>query len=205
LSLAIKLHGDVDTPEGKHVKVALSTFVSLGRDQFTIEELKAKELDVLCALEWHVDPPTPLSFITLFMKLFIESWKRQPIDPELQTFVFELAVYLAMLSLSDSSFSFQFGASELAQAALRCAVDALEQVDSLKSTLRGSAMDNFLVAVDDAVTGIESVDNLCRKLKDMFLSLVQADGVPNDEKGPPKPDSVSEKQLACIWKHWSVS
>lgn len=130
LSLAIKLHGEVDTPEDKPVKVAMSMFVSLGRDQFTIEEMKAKELDVSCALNWHVNTPTPLSFITLLMKRFPESWNGNPIDSALQTFVFELAVYLAKLSLSDSSLSFQFRASELAQAAIWCAVDALEQVHS---------------------------------------------------------------------------
>jgi lipoyl(octanoyl) transferase len=125
LSLAIKLHGMVDASEGAPSNISISAFVKLSRGLFTIETLEAAERTILATLEWHVNPPTTLAFIVSLLRLLPKTFSCPSENGSITSSIFEMAKYLAELSVCASPFSFQFKSSEIAYAAILCSIGAL--------------------------------------------------------------------------------
>lgn len=189
-------------PMERPVKVAMSTFVSLGRDQFTMEQVKNREVELLFELDWHLNPPTMLCFLTLLMTLFPVSWEGEIIDSEVATIVFEFALYLTELSLGVSGFSFRFKASDIVHAAIRCAINILK---FLSTKMPLEAGNDFLYRVRLALEQGSSYSEqnesiileICSMLMDEFVKF-HVSGEAKTDKGPSKPYTISEEQLAGL-------
>jgi hypothetical protein len=189
-------------PMERPVKVAMSTFVSLGRDQFTMEQVKNREVELLFELDWHLNPPTMLCFLTLLMTLFPVSWEGKIIDSEVATIVFEFALYLTELSLGVSGFSFRFKASDIVHAAIRCAINILK---FLSTKMPLEAGNDFLYRVRLALEQGSSYSEqneiiileICSMLMDEFVKFHES-GEAKTDKGPSKPCTITEEQLGGL-------
>jgi hypothetical protein len=94
LCLAIKLHGDVyDSTTSLTTNMEsriIETILQIGHDNYTIEQLKTMEVDILQSLQWLLHPPTPQVFISYFFRFF--SWAESPELTKLTSYIVELSV-----------------------------------------------------------------------------------------------------------------
>jgi hypothetical protein len=111
LHIAIKIHAE------KRVKI--STLASLSRGQFGAKHIEDMEWQILSALGWKLHPPTLFAFCSHFL-LLLPNETSQAVRKEL----FELAIYMAELSVCDSYFV-SFKASTIAFAAILNVVDEM--------------------------------------------------------------------------------
>ena len=111
LHIAIKIHAE------KRVKI--STLASLSRGQFEAKHIEEMEWQILSALGWKLHPPTLFAFCSHFL-LLLPNETSQSVRKEL----FELAIYMAELSVCDSYFV-HFKASTIAFAAILNVVEEL--------------------------------------------------------------------------------
>jgi hypothetical protein len=51
-------------------KLTVDTMIDMSRDFYTEEDITLAELDILKALDWHVNPTTVIDFCRLYMRLF---------------------------------------------------------------------------------------------------------------------------------------
>jgi len=143
LYIAMKLHGEVE--EGQRLErcnLNVTVFVELSRGFFQAEAIEEMERNILFNLDWHLNPPTSLKFISLYMRL-IPNWSGatytdvtgpdENADPELcRPFktvfkaIFDIAMYLTELSVCVSTLTFHSKNSIVAYAAILCAMEALE-------------------------------------------------------------------------------
>lgn len=126
LYMAIKLHGEVDTIEGTRRKLKIDAFYELSRKQFEIDTIEKTERHILSVLDWKVNPPTCLRFISTLLGL-CPHWAN-PSDPKNSSVlgsIFDVARYLAELAVCQSDFAFTFTNSCVAYAAILCAIEAL--------------------------------------------------------------------------------
>ena len=113
LHLAIKLYAP--TP----AKLSISHFASLGRGEFTVEEIAAFEKVVLESLDWQVHPPTPQAFCHDFMRLVPHQ-----VADQTRRDMTELVWFLTELSVCGTSFVAQ-KPSAIAMASMLNAFDIL--------------------------------------------------------------------------------
>ena len=124
LYLAIKVHGEVDDNESQdNIKPSIDWFVGQCRGVYSSEDITALERTILSTLEWHVNPPTMLCFISTFLRFLPNAWGSEPVDNRIAHAIYEFAKYLTELSVLDSYFALQFKSSEIAYAAILCALD----------------------------------------------------------------------------------
>jgi len=126
--LAIKLHGEVEGAVHPQ-KPAIKTMVALCQGVFSVEDIEAKEREILSTLGWHVNPPTMLCFIVALLRFLPDSWGYEPIDDRIATNVYEMARYLVELIVYRSDIIFQFKSSEIAYASILYALDILQYRD----------------------------------------------------------------------------
>eukprot|EP00546_Thalassionema_frauenfeldii_P000926 CAMPEP_0178938378 /NCGR_PEP_ID=MMETSP0786-20121207/26295_1 /TAXON_ID=186022 /ORGANISM="Thalassionema frauenfeldii, Strain CCMP 1798" /LENGTH=351 /DNA_ID=CAMNT_0020617085 /DNA_START=71 /DNA_END=1126 /DNA_ORIENTATION=- len=129
LYLAIKVHGESDTQDGRLLKLKIQTFVELSRGLFTVEVLESKEMEILKMLEWNVNPTSTVQFVAQLMRLF-PTWTIYDCDlsraRNAKGKMYETARYLTELTVCVSTFSFQYKPSEIAYAAILCSMISLE-------------------------------------------------------------------------------
>lgn len=167
LYLATKLHGQTDAVEGAPRKLRINAFVELSRGMFTIEDLENMEKDILSNLEWNVNPPTTVSFLAYFLRLLPGSFGDKALHASVASSIFEMARYLTELSVCVSTFSFQFKSSEIAYAAILCAIDALHISDPLAYGVRIAFLDSVA-----NLTSLTPGKKKIRKCRDMIMELV---------------------------------
>jgi hypothetical protein len=88
LYVAIKIH--------ENVAISTTQFAKISRNSFTVEELEEMERLLLQSLDWHMNPPTSLSFVRLFLDLVPEHLMAQDLKDTayiLSRIQTELAVY----------------------------------------------------------------------------------------------------------------
>jgi len=88
LYMAIKVH--------ERKKIKLSTLVDLSRSQFSATDIENMELEILKSLQWFVHPPTPVDFISFFVKFLPPS-----VSVPTRHNVFELSRYIVELAVCD--------------------------------------------------------------------------------------------------------
>lgn len=108
LYIAIKLN------EPKKIK--LTTLSNLSRGQFFPPDIEEMEFRILSSLQWVVHPPTVVSFVSHFL-LFLSQ-----VHSSVRKDIFELARYLAELSICDAFFV-EHCASTVAYAAVLNVMD----------------------------------------------------------------------------------
>jgi len=190
LYLAIKLHGETDAVEGSPRKLRINAFVELSRGMFSIETLETMERAILSNLEWNVNPPTTVCFVASLLRLLPETWDDQPLHASVACSIFELARYLAELSVCVSTFSFQFKASVISYSALLCAIDALRESVPLPYGAR-IALLNALAEHTSLTPGNLSVRKCCYMIMELCPSLFTQPEVPEPTGGITRSSSIS--------------
>ena len=137
LHLATKVHAtnhnDYDPLMGpleeQHHKVpSLSTLANLSRGQFGPSSILEMEKLLLGALRWRLHPPTLFCFVTFFLQLIPNKTQdnKRGILPTISSELFEVAMYVAELSVCDAFFvERQIPSSVIALAAICTAMDDL--------------------------------------------------------------------------------
>jgi Cyclin, N-terminal domain/Cyclin, C-terminal domain len=121
LHIAIKVHSE------KNIK--LTTLASLSRGQFESEHIEQMEWRIMNALGWQLHPPTLFAFVSHLLMLF-------PGDVHhlVRKELFEVAIYMAELSVCDSFFV-KYPASAVAMAAIINVMDDMP-IDRLSTHSR---------------------------------------------------------------------
>lgn len=161
LHLASKVHAtnhnDYDPQMGpleeQHHKVpSLSTLANLSRGQFGPASILEMEKLLLSSLDWRLHPPTLYAFVSLLLKL-LPSTNEDPnygLKPSIAIELFEVAMYVAELSVCDAFFvERQIPPSTIALAAICTAMgDLLSPEDSSMNFVlgHGSATDPSFLA-----------------------------------------------------------
>mmetsp|Transcript_58058 Transcript_58058/g.141906 ORF Transcript_58058/g.141906 Transcript_58058/m.141906 type:complete len:554 (-) Transcript_58058:245-1906(-) len=136
LHIAIKIHSETS--------VKISTLASLSRGQFGPEHIEQMEWEICGALRWKLHPPTLFAFVSYFLMLFHPQQQHQqqqelhqmmttttttttsnnklpvvlpPLHHSIRKELFEVAIYMAELSVCDSFFV-SFPTSTVAMAAI---------------------------------------------------------------------------------------
>ena len=129
LYMAIKIHGENESPNGPRRKLRISAFVELSRGFFSVETIEACEREILNDLHWKVNPPTMLRFISNFVGLMptkiedLRAARRSNVDGALT----DVARYLTELSVCVAELSFNYQPSIIAYAAMLCATEVVQQ------------------------------------------------------------------------------
>jgi len=163
LYIAIKLN------EPKKIK--LTTLSNLSRGQFFPPDIEEMEFRILSSLNWMVHPPTVVSFVSHFL-LFLPQ-----VHSSVRKDIFELARYLAELSICDSFFV-DCSASTIAYSAVLNVMD-----DISLSRISAGARHRFLAELYERV-GLDHRDDDVRtareRLREIFASSM---GYDLQEKG----------------------
>lgn len=119
LNISIKIHSE------KTIKV--STLASLSRGQFGPKHIEQMEWQIMNALGWKLHPPTLFAFVSHLLMLFPHE-----VHHSVRKELFEVAIYMAELSVCDSFFV-RFRASTVALAAI---VAVMEEIPIHRLPLR---------------------------------------------------------------------
>lgn len=177
LYMAIKLHGEVDALEGPRRKLKIDAFYELSRKQFEVDVIEKTERYILSVLDWKVNPPTCLRFISTILSL-CPRWENPSTQgSSVLGSVFDVARYLAELSVCQSDFSFSFKNSCVAYAAILCAIEALNSTLPLPYEVRMTFMRN-ISDVSGYAPRDSQVLSACNMLKRLCPSMFEAGNVP---------------------------
>jgi hypothetical protein len=135
LYLAVKVHSSK--------KISISSIVSLSRGVFRLDQVVKMEMCILKSLNWHLNPPTPTTFIDILQPLMLELTEDEDAVAEIK----DIAKYLLELSVCDSYF-INKNASLIAYAAIIAAMNVLvtpikiqKQLQSLPNTASASSIE----------------------------------------------------------------
>lgn len=176
LYLAIKIHGQNDMYEGgSYMTMKMSDFVALSRGLFTMQNMVDMEVEVLSTLNWRLNPPTLISFVTNFLhflnleeytqsySLFTNDFKESSSTKRsiirgnglkkniqvpfhhIKYAVYELARYLTELSVSIYSLIAKKRSSCISFAAILIAIDVVDE-ESVPSFTRTFFLKNIMGA-----------------------------------------------------------
>lgn len=127
LYLATKLHGETESPpQGRgrkyeRKKLTIQAFVVLSKHHFTTSAIEAMELELLSILKWQLNPTDARVYVACMLELM----------PERQTYlaqwraIFDVARYIAELSLGEVDLVFSTRPSVVACASILCAINSL--------------------------------------------------------------------------------
>ena len=130
---------------------------------------------ILFALQWNLNPPTPLKFIAALMR-FIPVWEEKDY-PEHASYkdtfkaMFDISMYLTELSVMVSVFAFHSKNSTVAYASILCAMEALEDALPLPYEVRVRFLNNVAQA-----TGMLPESEKVRSVRNLLLELCPSIG-----------------------------
>jgi hypothetical protein len=155
LHIAIKIHSE------KTVK--LSTLAALSRGQFESNDIEQLEWQIFKALDWKLHPPTLFAFISHFLMVF-----PQEVHHSVRKELFEVAIYMAELSVCDSSYV-RYSSSTVAIAAI---LNVMEDLPYSRLSL--AARQAFWNDVTHSTSFRESskLQSARKRLKSLFNSTV---------------------------------
>ncbi|EEC44236.1 predicted protein [Phaeodactylum tricornutum CCAP 1055/1] len=206
--MAIKLHGAHETHDGPRRRLRIDAFVELSRGHFEAGAIECMERSILSTLNWRVNPPTLLRFISNLLELLPE-WSPLPHTVSYGDAlggIYDYARYLSELSVCVSKFSFTLSSSEIAFSAILCAIEALQAT----RTVPDFARSDFLKNVAEA-TGLHADEpqilSACEMLRELYPSIFGRDdehhlfashactvGQPQSVSGKKSPVCVLEEQ-----------
>jgi len=139
LHIAIKVHSE------KNIKV--STLASLSRGQFGPEHIERMEWCIMQALNWKLHPPTLFAFVSHLLMLFPND-----VHHSVRKELFEVAIYLAELSVCDSFFV-KYPASSVAIAAI---INVMEDIPYTRLSPR--SRDEFWAILSFNLSGFNAAE-----------------------------------------------
>lgn len=165
LYIANKIHGN-DTSNSRETRqlMSMSTYVALGRGFFDAQVIESMERKILQILDWRVNPPTCTKFIGCFVQLCPQK------NPKNNDLIYDVARYLAELSVCEAAFSYTCRNSILAYACIDCAFEALQEQGCLELTdasartvyLRNIAkVTNIFPEMEEVVRTRQMIKDLC--------------------------------------------
>jgi hypothetical protein len=168
LYIAIKLHGETDSLDGPRRKLRIDAFVELSRGFFQVEVIEAMERNIIESLDWRLNPPTSLRFIANLLRL-LPVWSiNENCTPHAAVVgsIYDVARYLAELSVCVSDFSFDFNTSTIAYASILCTLEALQETLPLPYDIRVKFLNDIA-----EVTGLFPESKEVRQVRDMIKEL----------------------------------
>lgn len=183
LHIAIKVHSE------KNIKV--STLASLSRGQFGAEHIEQMEWRLMNALGWKLHPPTLFAFVSHLLMVFPSD-----VHHSVRKELFEVAIYMAELSVCDSFFV-KYPASTVAIAAI---INVME--DLPLSRLSPRSRDEFWATLSHHVSGFHPADIAAARdrLRAMFAASSPCNTQPSNStyyepSVTNSPTSTTEMQL----------
>lgn len=170
--MAIKIHGETDSIEGPRRKLRIDAFFELSRKQFDVAIIEKTERVMLEALNWHVNPPTALKFISTLLSL-CPKWYGIPTTSTHMSVlgsIYDVARYLSELSVCQSAFSFSCNTSLTAYASLLCAIEASSATMPIPYEVRVQFLSNIAEATGFLAGDVE-VLRVCSMLKQLCPSM----------------------------------
>lgn len=178
LYVALKLHGETDATEGPRRKLRIDAFVELSRGFFHVDVIENMELNLLSSLKWRVNPPTSVKFIGCLLRLCPKWSIAEHSSPRTAVMggMYDVARYLAELSVCVSSFSFTCKASMVGYASILCAIEALQDSLPLPYQVRVTFLKNIAIATGMYPQDLE-VRRVCKMLKDLAPNMFEGDEI----------------------------
>jgi len=178
--MAIKIHGEVDSNDGPRRKLRIDAFYELSRKQFNVESIEKTERIMLQALNWNVNPPTALKFVSTLLSL-CPKWQGGGTTSSHSSVlggIYDVARYLTELSVCQSSFTFTTNTSLTAYAALVCALECSNTTTTkpLPYQVRVLFLNNIAEATG-FVVGDAEVLRLCQELKKLSPAMFEHSSV----------------------------
>jgi len=171
LYTAIKLHGETDSIDGPRRKLRIDAFVELSRGFFQVELIESMERKIFTILDWRMNPPSSLRFISSFL-LLLPSWNMsEHCAPHAAVTgsIYDVARYLSELAVCLSDLTFNFNTSTIAYAAIVCTLEALQETLPLPYDARVKFLNNIT-----EVTGLLPESREVRQVRDMIKELCPA-------------------------------
>jgi Cyclin, N-terminal domain len=177
LYIAIKVHGENESTDSPRRKLKIDAFVELSRGYFQVEVIEATERSMLKALHWRVNPPTVLRFVTFLLRL-VPRWATHSSSsgsppsgsPSPQGnavgSIFDVARYLAELSVCVSAFSFNCDPSVIAYASILCAMDVCQRTVPIPHEVRVAFLNNVAEATNLMPEALE-----IRRVREMLMEI----------------------------------
>lgn len=131
LYIAMKLHGEIDQPYGTETKpherkkLTIQAFVVLSKHQFDAASIEAMELVLLTILDWQLNPPDARATVACMLELmpeqatYLKEWRC----------IFDIARYIAELSLGEIDLVFEVKPSVIALSSILCAIHGVENAN----------------------------------------------------------------------------
>jgi len=170
--MALKIHGETDSTDGPRRKLRIDAFYELSRKQFDVEIIEKTERHILESLNWNVNPPTALKFVSTLLSL-CPKWKgTSSKHSRVLGGIYDVARYLSELSVCQSAFTFTCKTSLTAYASLLCAIEASHATTPLPYQVRVQFLNNIAEATG-LVAGDKEVIRLCNMLKALCPSMFE--------------------------------
>jgi len=173
--MAIKIHGETDSTEGgPRRKLRIDAFYELSRKQFDVAIIEKTERIMLHALNWNVNPPTALKFISTLLSL-CPKWHGSQSSHSHSTVlggIYDVARYLSELSVCQSAFTFSCKTSSTAYASLLCAIEASSLTTPLPYEVRVRFLNN-IAEITGLVAGDAEVLRQCSLLKQLCPTMFE--------------------------------
>lgn len=203
LFLAIKVHGEMDSDDGKRIKLRISAFQELSRGCFKTETIEAKEIEFLSLFQWRINPPTCARCIYSYLHLLPE-WSSMEFETPREDIIcqiFDVAKYLSELSIFVSEFTFNYSPSTIAYGAILCAIDYIEEsIKSIPSHIKA----RFLLNIEEVSSNLTPKSEDIRCLQAMLRELAPKMFTPLTrtvsllEVDPPKFRAIAPRSISPI-------
>lgn len=181
LYIAIKVHGETDYSEGPRRKLKIDAFYELSRKQFDVALIERTERHILTALNWNMNPPTTLKFISTFLSLCPEweySLHHAPYASIISG-IFDVARYLSELSVCHSDFFCSCKTSVLAFACIIFAIDKLHNTLPIPYSVRVAFLNNIALATG-LVSGNAEVLRVSKMLEAIWPGMSPAEDISHE-------------------------
>lgn len=183
LHIAIKVH--------EVRKIKLTTLANLSRGQFGAKHIEEMEWMVLTSLNWHIHPPTSMSFLSHLLLLLPPQ-----VSDSSKEDIYALSRYITELSVCDSSFV-EINPSAVAFSAILNSLEDRRYRRLISSSIR----DQFLRAIATHV-GIRQDDEhvvMARpKLKRLLTSSLGQDNLPPENMQQQQPNQQQQQPVQTV-------
>ena len=169
LYIALKVHGETECSHNQRRKLKIDAFCELSRKQFDVAMIEETERFILRALNWDVNPPSALKYISTFLSLCPRwEWSIHHVHhASVMGGIFDVARYLSELSVCQSDFTFTCNTSTVAFTSILFAMDALQSTMPLPYAVRVIFLNNvaqatgFISGSADVLRVYEMLRNIC--------------------------------------------
>lgn len=188
--MALKVHGETECSHTQRRKLKIDAFCELSRKQFDVPMIEKTERYILQALNWDVNPPSALKYISTFLSLCPHwEWSVHHIPyASVIGGIFDVARYLSELSVCQSDFSFTCHTSTIAFTSILIAMDALQSTMPLPYAVRVNFLNNVAQATG-LLPGNADVLRVYEMLKIICPDMVATEAIVRED---PTEDSFTE-------------